>query len=91
MEWFTEFKTLNSIDLDGLIEKTMSIPEVQKELIEYNQSQLQDGIDSQGKRIRTIAAEEQGNGQVYSLFTIAQKAEKGQDFSNVTLFDGRNV
>lgn len=87
MEWFVEFKTLKSIDLDSLIEKTMSITEVQKELIEYNQSQLQEGIDSEGKRIRTIAAEEQGNGQVYSLYTIAQKAEKGQDFSNVTLFD----
>jgi hypothetical protein len=65
----------------------MEIPDVQKELIEYNQSQLQDGIDSQGKRIRTISASEQGNGQVYSLFTIAEKAKKGQDFSNVTLYD----
>jgi hypothetical protein len=87
MEWFTPFKTSNDVDLDRLIQKTMEIPDVQKELIEYNQSQLQEGIDSQGKRIRTISAEEQGNGQVYSLFTIAEKAKKGQDFGNVTLYD----
>jgi hypothetical protein len=87
MEWFVPFKTSTDVDLNSLIKKTMEIPAVQKELIEYNQSQLKDGIDSQGKKIRTIAAAEQGNGQVYSLFTIAEKAKKGQDFSNVTLYD----
>jgi hypothetical protein len=87
MQWFEPFKTSNDVDMMLLIQKTMEIPEVQKELIVYNQSQLQEGIDSQGKTIRTIAAEEQGNGQVYSQFTISQKAEKGQDFSNVTLQD----
>ena len=87
MEWFEPFKTSNDVDLNKLIQKTMEIPDVQKELIEYNQSQLQDGIDSQGKRIRTISAEEQGNGQVYSLFTISEKAKKGQPFDKVTLYD----
>lgn len=87
MEWFTPFKTSQDVDMMRLIKMTMDIPEVQKELIEYTQSQLQEGIDSEGKRIRTIAAEEQGNGQVYSRYTISKKAEKGQDFQHVTLYD----
>ena len=85
MEWFVPFKTSNDVDLLSLVKKTMEIPAVQKELIEYNQDQLQAGIDSKGERIRTIAAEEQGNGQVYSLYTIAKKSEKGHDFHHVTL------
>jgi hypothetical protein len=85
MEWFVPFKTSQDVDLDRLIQKTMGIPAVQKELIEYNQDQLQSGIDAKGERIRTIAAEEQGNGQVYSLYTIAKKSENGHDFHHVTL------
>ncbi len=87
MQFFTEFKTSANIDLNKLIKKTIYKAVVKKELIEYNQDQLQDGIDSDGKRIYTIAAIEQELGHVYSMFTRAEKAGKNQDYRNVTLHD----
>lgn len=87
MSSFLDYIPLFQLDMNDIVRKIMQIEEVQKAIIEYNQSQLQQGIDSEGKRIRTIAAEEQGGSQVYSLYTIREKAEKGQDFGNVTLED----
>lgn len=84
---FSDYKPVFNVEMNDIINLIMKNEEVQKSIIEYNQQQLQEGIDSQGQRIRTIAAEEQGNGQVYSLYTINMKAEKGQDYGNVTLKD----
>lgn len=84
---FADYKPVFDVKINDIINTIMKYEEVQKTIIDYNQEQLQKGIDSKGQRIRTIAAEEQGNGQVYSLYTINMKAEKGQDYGNVTLYD----
>lgn len=73
---------------DLALDNVMNRPRVRKELIELNQKeQLQEGIDATGKRIRTISAEEQGGGNVYSLFTINERNKKGLQINNVNLRD----
>jgi hypothetical protein len=85
MEWFTEFKTSKDIDLNGLIQETLNIPEVKKSIIEYNQDQLSQGIDANGLRIETIAAQEQNNGYPYSKYTVKMRGEEGLQVHNVDL------
>lgn len=87
MEKFTDYSKLIKVDMNGIVNKIMSIPEVKAELIRYNQLQLEQGIDSQDKRIQTLLAKEQGENLVYSLFTYGQKVQKGQDAQHVTLKD----
>lgn len=87
MASFKDWKPVFQINMYDIIKLIMQNKEVQQTIIEYNQEQLQKGIDNEGKKIRTIAAEEQDRGKVYSLYTIKMKAEKGQDFGNVTLYD----
>lgn len=87
MEKFSDFSKILSVDIYQLISRLMSIDEVQKALIRYNQEQLQQGIDAKEQRIITISAEEQNENLVYSLFTYGQKVKKGQDAQHVTLED----
>ena len=87
MESFADYKPIFDINMNDVIKVIMSYDEVKKSIIDYNQSQLQAGIDSQGKRIITTSAKDQRLGNVYSTYTIRIKAQKGQDTENVTLED----
>lgn len=86
MKTIKELEKALTFDFDLMLKRVMLMAHVQNEIIELNQQeQLNEGIDATGKKIKTIASIEQKKGNVYSIFTIAEKASKGQDFKNVTL------
>jgi hypothetical protein len=74
---FSDYIKVFDIDVNEEIYKILLKNEIQLEIIEYNQSQLQEGVDANEKKIITISAEEQNLGNVYSLFTIANRSEAG--------------
>jgi hypothetical protein len=87
MDKFADYKPIFDINMNDVIKVIMSYEEVKKSIIEYNQSQLQEGLDSHDKRIVTTSAKNQGMGEVYSSYTIKIKSRRGQDTENVTLED----
>ena len=66
--------------LDNIFKKNS----IQENMIEFNHNQLWAGIDSNEKRIKTLASI---GSSVYSLYTIKIKQSKGQTTKNATLFD----
>lgn len=87
---FSEYKRVLSIDMNLQIYAILLRPEIQREIIEYNQSQLSEGIDSRGEKIITKTAEFQRKGNVYAINTIAIRAEEGLQTINVDLnFSGQ--
>ena len=81
---FEEVKRIFDIDFKALVNESMF--EIQKDIIELNQiEQLAEGVDALGQKIRTLKAEEQGQGNVYSEFTISQRKAKGLQADNVDL------
>jgi hypothetical protein len=81
---FEEVKRIFDIDFKALVNESMF--EIQKDIIELNQiEQLSEGVDALGQTIKTIKAEEQGGGNVYSTYTIAQRKAKGLQTDNVDL------
>ena len=86
-ESFADYKRVFDIDVNLQIYAILLRPEIQQEIIEYNQSQLKEGIDSNEEKIVTISAEEQRLGNVYSLYTIASRNEKGLQTKVVDLKD----
>jgi len=60
--------------------------DLSKEIIELNQvEQLAEGIDAQGQQIKTLVAEEQGLGNVYSSYTIIERKAVGLQTDKVDL------
>lgn len=60
--------------------------ELSNEIIELNQvEQLSEGIDALDQRIITFSADEQNQGNVYSIFTMQERLIKGLQVSNVDL------
>jgi hypothetical protein len=84
---FSDYKKVFDVDITKLIYQILLRPEIQQEIIEYNQSQLTDGIDSNNEKIITIRANEQNQGEVYSLFTIQERKSQGLQTINVDLKD----
>jgi len=87
MKSFSEYIPIFQINMNDVISTIMNNDEVKQSIIDYNQEQLQSGIDSLGQRIQTIAASEQDTNQVYSLYTIQMRASKGLQTGNVDLKD----
>jgi len=87
VEKFTDYMKVFDIDYNKIIFEILSMPNVQQEIIEYNQEQLSTGRDGNDEKIITISAEEQNQGEVYSLFTIKERSSKGLQTRNVDLFD----
>ena len=85
VESFSDYKKVFDVDISELIYQILLMPDVQKDIIEFNQSQLTDGVDSNEEKIITISAEEQGLGNVYSVFTIAERKAEGLQTNNVDL------
>lgn len=84
-EKFADYKKVFYLDINMAIYNILLRPNIQQEIIEYNQSQLSAGVDSRDEKIITISAEEQGLGNVYALDTIASRAEQGLQTRNVDL------
>lgn len=82
---FSDYKKYFQIDFNQAINDCMKINEVQKDIITYNQEQLTDGIDSNGKVIETIASQEQKSGFPYARFTVSERSKKGLQVRNVDL------
>lgn len=78
---FKELKELFNFDPIELLDKVFKQSEVQDTMIEFNQDQLQDGIDALGQTIITIG------GSPYRPFTVTIKKQKGQPTNKVTLED----
>lgn len=91
MEKFSDYKKYFDLDIPDLVHQTLKKDNIQKDIIDYNQKeQLSEGIDSQGKRIETIASQEQNNGYPYSRFTVSERSKKGLQVQNVDLKDTGN-
>lgn len=84
---FADYKIVFTVDISKLIYQILLKKDIQQEIIEYNQSQLQEGEDANQKKIITIAADEQSLGNVYSLYTIALRNESGLQTNVVDLKD----
>ena len=85
MKKFADYITLpNEAGIFFLLDTIFARTEVGNAVIQLNQKQLQQGLDAQGKRIRTIKS--MGT-QVYTLYTIQIKQEKGQPTDRVTLYN----
>lgn len=81
---FLEVKKLFRFSIPKMINETML--ELSNDIIELNQvEQLSEGIDALDQRIKTISAEEQGGGEVYSAFAIQERQAKGLQVDNVDL------
>jgi hypothetical protein len=85
VEKFSDYKKVFDVDISQLIYQILLMPDVQQDIIEFNQSQLTDGVDSNEERIITISAEEQNQGEVYSIFTIAERKANNKQTDNVDL------
>lgn len=87
MKSFSEVLNLfETLDIHSMFDDIMN--ELEHEIINLNQiEQLALGIDANGARIKTISAEEQKLGNVYSVFTIQERRAKGLQTSNVDLKD----
>lgn len=82
METWEQYKKLFDINLYSLLDEIMKNKGVQQQFIDYNQFQLfEDGLDANGKFIRTI------EGDPYTKNTKQIKSEKGQATDHVTLHD----
>lgn len=63
-----------------------SMLELSKDIIGLNQiEQLQEGIDALGQKIKTISAEEQKAGNVYSFKSIQERGAAGLQIDKVDL------
>lgn len=83
---FSDYKEVLKLDYNKLVNETLQDENIQRDMIEYNQKeQLQEGIDSQGKVIETIASKEQNSGYPYSRFTVAKRSQKGLQVNKVDL------
>ena len=77
-------KLFESFNLKKIFDDIMK--ELSNEIIKLNQvEQLAEGIDALDQRIKTISAEEQRQGNVYSVFTIQERKAKGLQTDNVDL------
>lgn len=84
MKSFKEIKKLFDFSIPDMINEIML--ELNDEIIELNQvEQLSEGVDALGQRIRTISAEEQGEGNVYGFQSINERSAKGLQVDNVDL------
>lgn len=87
MDKFSDYKPFFRIDLTKIVNRTLQLDSVKRDIIEFNQKeQLQEGIDANGLQIYTIASQEQGSG-VYARMTIAERSSKGLQTSKVDLKD----
>lgn len=84
---FSDYKKVFDIDINQLLFQILSKPNIQQEIIEYNHEQLTQGVDSNEEKIITISAEEQAQGEVYSLFTIRERRSQGLQTRVVDLKD----
>lgn len=88
MDKFSDYKKIFQIDFNKLVNQTLQIKEVQKDIIKYNQDeQLQEGIDARGQVIETIASQEQNSGYPYSRYTVKLRGESGLQVDKVDLKD----
>ena len=86
MEKFADYKKILRVDIPLLISDILKFDSVQNEIFYLIQDkQLKLGVDGNAKRIQTIRADQENEGQVYSQFTIMKRAEKGLQFGNVDL------
>jgi hypothetical protein len=87
MKSFSEvLKLFETLDIPSMFDSIMK--ELEREIIDLNQiEQLAEGIDANELRIKSISAEEQGLGNVYSIHTIPERKAKGLQTSNVDLKD----
>lgn len=85
VEKFTDYKKVFDININKLIYEILKKPNIQQEIIEYNWSQLDEGIDSNEQEIITISANEQKLGEVYSIFTIKERRSLGLQTNVVDL------
>lgn len=84
MKSFTEIKKLFDFSVQDMIDDIML--ELEEEIIELNQvEQLSEGVDALDQRIKTISAEEQGEGNVYGFQSINERSAKGLQTDNVDL------
>lgn len=88
MDKFSDYKKYFDVDFNKLVNQTLQIKEVKKDIIKYNQDeQLQEGIDSRGQFIETIASQEQNSGYPYSIYTVKLRGEAGLQVDKVDLKD----
>lgn len=84
MNSFLDYKKLFDFSVPDMINEIML--SLSDEIIELNQvEQLSEGIDAKGQKIKTISAKEQGQGEVYSVWTIAERQAEGLQTDNVDL------
>lgn len=84
MESFSDIKKLFDFSIPDMINDIML--GLSDEIIELNQvEQLSEGVDALGQRIRTISAEEQGEGNVYGFQSINERSAAGLQVDNVDL------
>lgn len=83
---FSDYKEVLKLDYNKLVNETLQDENIQKDMIEFNQKeQLQEGIDSQGNVIETIASKEQNSGYPYSRYTVSKRGAKGLQVNKVDL------
>jgi len=81
---FKEVAQLFDFDLYDMLDEIFKRSQVQKTMIEFNQDQLQTGMDALGQTINTIG------GNPYRVFTIRIKRKEGKPMApadKVTLYD----
>ena len=81
---FKEVSRLFDFDIFSLIDEIFKKKQIQDTMIEFNQDQLQAGMDALGQTINTIG------GNPYRVFTIRIKRKEGKPMSpadKVTLYD----
>lgn len=85
---FADYKPVFDVDINKMITNILNTSEAEKIMLNYIQEdQLQNGIDARGKRIETIASQEQGSQYPYSRYTVKLRGEQGLQVNNVDLKD----
>lgn len=80
-----DIKKIFDIDIPEMIVECLNEDESKQAIISMNQEQLQQGVDSNEKRIETIASQEQNSGYPYSINTVKIRGEEGLQVHNVDL------
>ncbi len=85
MSSFADWKRVFEVNMHKIIKDIAEKSEVKQAIIDYNQEQLSQGIDSLGQRIETIASQEQNSGYPYSKYTVKIRGSEGLQVNNVDL------
>lgn len=85
MASFSDWLKVFEVNIHDVIKDIAEKSEVKQSIIDYNQEQLSQGIDSLGQRIETIASQEQNSGYPYSKYTVKIRGSEGLQVNNVDL------